>query len=707
MVRRIKPLHQVTQTECGLVACVMLMKALGSPITLREAREKYEVGRDGLTIRQIRDLLTNQGLAPRVLKVPDSAIFDIPTPAIAYWKKSHFVMVESVGSSFTILDPAVGRRKLSATDFSSGFSGILIVGSPPFIREKAKAEPSPWLSILPVARANRGRIAMLMLLAMATVVTTLASPLAVSGAVSSLMENQSTPSMMALVLFLGVMATLLLINVINVLIAVSAAVAIGRDLAAKVFSSLLDLPFKYFALRNRGEILYRIHATNQIESFLTDEVARSVGSALTVTAAAIGLLWLSPPIGCLAILVFSGMWLLLVVARRKTTQWADAEMHFESLANAVQVDSITAVSLIKTGGLKESTFHEWINPFDNGVRWRKKREFLEGLVQTAATFVQTLSPLVFTVAALSGTIGQSMNLGGALGLQMLSGVFFSQLTVISQLAARWGTAISSARRIDDILSHSKDKILYWNKPIELSGRVKLQNVDFAYTNLSPLAITGINFEIKPGEHVAFVGPSGSGKSSLAKLIVGLYSPTHGQILFNGMPLRYHEEASFRAQVAYVEQDSQLLNATIWDNIALGRSNVSFNDVRDAAMKASINDDIEGMPMGYDTFLTNGGDNISGGQRQRIALARALFGDPKVLVLDEATSGLDRASEQRVLKSLEGMCQTRITIAHRLDTIRSADRIFVMDKGKIIASGDHNMLLRECELYAELYKEQGY
>ena len=125
------------------------------------------------------------------------------------------------------------------------------------------------------------------------------------------------------------------------------------------------------------------------------------------------------------------------------------------------------------------------------------------------------------------------------------------------------------------------------------------------------------------------------------------------------------------------------------------------------MKASINDDIEGMPMGYDTFLTNGGDNISGGQRQRIALARALFGDPKVLVLDEATSGLDRASEQRVLKSLEGMCQTRITIAHRLDTIRSADRIFVMDKGKIIASGDHNMLLRECELYAELYKEQGY
>jgi ABC-type bacteriocin/lantibiotic exporter with double-glycine peptidase domain len=271
------------------------------------------------------------------------------------------------------------------------------------------------------------------------------------------------------------------------------------------------------------------------------------------------------------------------------------------------------------------------------------------------------------------------------------------------------TLRSYVQRVEDILDTETEPrpqpSAASTTPPRLSGAVELREISFAYAANSPQVIDRLSLTIAPGEFVAIVGASGSGKSTLARLLAGLFAPSAGSVMYDGVDTRAWDMNKLRGMLGMVTQDTRLLATSIRENVALFDASMSLDRVEAAARLAEIHDDVAQLPMGYDTVLSDGGGSLSGGQRQRLALARALLRNPAVLVLDEATSQLDTLTERRVQAHLQALNCTRIVVAHRLSTVRGADRIVVLERGRIVDAGHHTQLLGRCQLYRELVSAQ--
>lgn len=695
---------QVSQSECGLVACATLMHILGGGPSLRSLRIRYEPGRDGMSIRQLSQLLRENGFPPTVLRVQEHGYREVATPYIAYWKNSHYLTVEKVGRRrVVVLDPASGRRRMTHEEFQESFSGFIVTASAADETRSFERESSPWGVVTPFIRSRPQMAAGLIVLALLTSGATIALPQLASGAITRLIQGAELSG--SLILLLGILLGFVLIGLVNTIVSVSAAIAVGRDISVTTFRHMLDLPFKYFAVRARGDLLYRLHATQQLEQLLTSDLARGVSALLVVIAASTTMILMSPALGLTAVAIIAVMLVGLAYARRQSAQWSDAEAQHESTANSIQVDSITTISLVKSTGLENDSVDTWLRSYDEALNWRRRRSYLDGAVQTVVGFLQSFAPLVLTVMAMAGLLGPTMQPGDALAFQMLSAAFFAQTTVIAQLATRIGQASAAVTRLEDVLRTPADQTFAKGDKKTVGRRVVLSNVSYGYSNLAEPVLRDISLTADKGCKIAIVGPSGSGKSTLAKLVVGLVSPWGGEISFDGSPIGSHKRESFRDQVIYVEQEPALRNTSIRDNIAWGRDWLSDSDIITAAKNAGIHDGIVAMPMGYKTQIVQNGTNLSGGERQRVALARALVVEPRVIVLDESTSALDRPIERHVMESLRRSSATRIVIAHRLETIRDSDQIYVLDAGKVIGNGTHESLLDECELYSRMYRKE--
>ncbi len=695
---RVRTSYQVTQSDCGIACAHMALRALGSRLSLSRMRERFAPGRDGLTIPQLKQLLEAQGATAKVYRATADTARLLPKPAILLWEPSHYVVLEGVrGRRFIIVDPAAGRRVVGAEEFAEHFAGLALSVTNPATRREAP-DPSPWRSVLGIAWRRPYLLAAVLIGAVVVGATTLALP----GLTSSLLQNAATAPQSSLLLMMGAIAVgFFVVQVLNMAIATVCTTDIGKRLGETVLRKLLDAPYSFFVVRPVGELLFRVGIINRLEESLSTTLARGVVSAAIALVSLSWMLATTPAIGLLVAVVLAAYMVAFEASRRATNKMTEDLNSAEALANAILVDSLNSIKLVKSLGTESDAFTAWAGYNATGVRARLTRALLTGTLTATVSAIQNFGPLAVLVLAIS-PMGGAMTFPAAVGLQMISGVFFGQLSNLGSMAIEIGEANATVRRIDDILSCPADEVFADDSGDKFRFPLTAEDVSFRFSRFAPDALKKVNIRCGEGERIAVVGTTGSGKSTLVGMLSGLHRPAEGSVRSGNTPLAGVSKKSFFEKVVYVPQDAPLRNATLRDNLTWGKQGISDGELTAALHQACFDLAEQGLPMGLNTFLTNGGQNLSGGQRQRIAIARALLRRPRLLILDEATSALDQETEAVVHRNLSTIGCSTLTVTHRLETVTGADQILVMENGAIVEQGTHDELLNRGGLFARMY-----
>jgi ABC-type bacteriocin/lantibiotic exporter with double-glycine peptidase domain len=481
---------------------------------------------------------------------------------------------------------------------------------------------------------------------------------------------------------------------------------IDAEMALELLEHLLDLPYAFFQQRSAGDILMRLGSGSQIRELLTSGAMSAMLDGTLVIVYFILLVIAAPLLGVVALGIALAQALAFYMIGRRNSELMSEQLATQAKLSGFQVEMLAGMESVKSMGAEERMVTRWSALYVDALNVSLDKGRLAAGFGTLVGSFNFIGPIALMLLGAKMVLEGELSLGSMLALSSLGAGFLGPVNTLVGTAMQLQLLSSFMARIEDVLdTPSERRRESSGRGRKLSGRLELSQVSFRYDPKSPLVVDDVSIAIEPGELVAIVGSSGSGKSTLARLLAGLYRPISGRITFDGVPVEQWDPPDLRRQLGMVTQDTRLFGATVRDNIGMLDPEIPLDRVEEAARKAQIHDDVMALPMGYDTLLADGGASLSGGQRQRIALARALMVDPVVMVLDEATSALDTVTERAVQTELTALRCTRIVIAHRLSTVIDADRIVVLQRGKIVDIGPHGELIERCQVYRALVEAQ--
>jgi ABC-type bacteriocin/lantibiotic exporter with double-glycine peptidase domain len=478
---------------------------------------------------------------------------------------------------------------------------------------------------------------------------------------------------------------------------------LDHAMQTRFFEHLLRLPYNFFMLRSFGDLLFRAGSLGVIRDQISTQLIRGILDVLTLVVVLVYMLIQSPVLSLVVIALALVNALMIVFTKKVIAEWNQRQILHATEVQSTQTEMLYGIFNVKTSGVEGRMYDKWYEQFRQLLLTYRKKESITNYMTTASVALSIIAPLALLgIGALQVFSGQ-VTIGTLIAFHAIGMQFFGLTSSIVGTMNSFILTTAYLKRVQDVMDAPPEDFT-GKRQITLSGDIVLDHVSYRYSDYTPLVLHDLSFRIHPGQKVAIVGQSGSGKSSLANLIIGLCAPTEGQIYYDGHAMDELDMQYVRAQVGTVPQNISLFNRSILDNIRLHKPEASEEEVYEAARKAQIHDEINAMPMGYHTMIAELGMNISGGQRQRISLAKALLGAPRVLLLDEATSALDHLNEERIDRELSAMKCTRIVIAHRLITVMNSDLIIVLDHGRITDIGTHDELLLRSQYYHHYYQE---
>lgn len=708
------PLVQAdSDLECAAACLAMVLGHHGREVSVAETHERCGVGRDGATALDLTNAGRSYGLRVQPLSLELDELEDVGCPAILHWGFSHFVVLERFDRrGATIADPASGRRRVERDEIDRKFTGVALSMSPGegFDRhDEADDEGPAWRLVARRAfRAPRARriVGQVLLASLGLQLLGLSVPLLTKTVIDTVLPLQIDDVMATLGAGIAVIVlTQLALSFLRGLLLVNLQAKLDAELMTGFFEHLLALPYPYFQERSTGDLLHRLSSNVQIRNVLSNQTLVAVLDGFMVIVYAVVLLATVSLLGLVAVILGAAV-ALLVLTSRRMTRLVKRELSEQAESEAFLVESVSGIEALKSAGAEPQTLARWTGIFASQLEATMDRSRMSALLGSLTSTLQRFAPLILLWFGAVEVLGGSMSLGTMLALISLSQLFLAPLSSLVAAGLQIQQISGHLERIASVLRTPSEQT---GRSVQvapvLAGDMVFDNVSFRYDESSPWAVRNLSLELSPGMKVALVGRTGSGKSTVAKLALGLYEPTEGRILVDGVPLHDLDLRTVRAQFGVVLQEPTLFNGSIRRNIAYNNPDLSLKSVERAARLAALHEDIEKMPMGYETIIAEGGNALSGGQRQRLAIARALARDPRFLVLDEATSDLDSVTEATVSAHLAEQEVSSLVIAHRLSTVQGADAIIVLEDGETVERGTHVELLDRDGVYAKLVADQ--
>lgn len=677
---------QSEAAECGLAALAMVIDHHGMRISLPEMRRRFPMSLKGAKLGQLIFVAQQMNCAARPLRLDLEHLRQLKLPCILHWDLNHFVVLKKVSKAdVTIVDPALGERRITLAQASQHFTGVALEVTP--TAEFKAHDSAPAVSARQLTGPMRGlkrALAQILLLSIALQVFVMLAPFLMQWVVDHVLISADRDLLVVLGIGFGIALLLQIgINMLRGWSVVYLSSRLNLQWMGNVFAHVLRLPLDYFEKRHLGDITSRLDSVQTIQKTLTTSFIEAlIDGLMAIVTLALMLLysWKLALVTLLAVAAYLG---IRAIAYRPVRDRTEQQLVAAARQQSHLLESLRGMQSLKVAGQESH-----------------RRAMYENLmVQTVNQDVRlarfglgfsSLSQVIFGVERIAVIwIGATLALQNAFSVGMLIAYLaykdqFAQR--VSALIDKWiefrMLRLHGERLADIVLTPPEDRQPYSEGVPPAAARIEVENLSFRYAHGEPWVLKECSFTVEPGESVAIIGPSGCGKTTLVKLLLGLLKPTEGRIYVGGNELHKLGPRNVRAIVGAVMQDDQLFAGSLADNISFFDPEHDQERIEGAARLAAVHDEICSMPMGYHSLIGDMGSSLSGGQKQRVILARALYRNPKMLFLDEATSHLDVTKERLVNDAVRQLNVTKVIVAHRPETIASADRVLVMDGGRV-------------------------
>jgi len=702
---------QMEAVECGAAALASVLAYYGRIVPLEEMRNACGVSRDGTKAGNILKAARKYGLKAKGFSKQPDELVDFRVPMVVFWNFNHFVVVEGFGKDRVYLnDPAMGPRVVSWDEFADSFTGVVLVFEPGPKFEKGGRRRGLWGILHNRLKGSEVGLGYVILASLGLAIIGLIIPIFSKFFVDYILMKQFNAWIYPLLIGMAVTAGLRIgLTWLQQFYLLKLSTKLTVTSSYAFLRHLLHLPMDFFTQRYGGEVGARVEINDQLSDLLSGQLAANALNLLMAFLYVVLMLCFDVTLTIVGLVIAALNFAALQWVSRKRKDINVRLLSERGKMMGTSMAGLQSIESLKATGGESDFFSRWSGSMAKVMVSDQRMDLYSKGLGAVPSLLSVLGTVAILGVGAIRIMNEEMTVGTLIAFQALMMGFMEPVNSLVNLGSTLQETEGQLNRLDDVLRYKVDESITKSGqipasssiPAKLTGQLELKDITFGYSPMDRPLITGFNLKVEPGSRVALVGFSASGKSTLSRIITGLYRPWSGEILLDGIRRDDLPRDTVTNSVAMVDQEFFLYEGTIRDVLTMWDITISEENIVLAAKDACIHEDIASRANGYDSYLEEGGRNFSRGQRQRLEIARALVGNPSVLVLDEATSALDPVTEKTIDENLRRRGCTCIIVAHRLSTIRDCDEIIVLDYGEVIERGTHETLNRSDGLYREL------